>query len=94
MHKLVLYCYNVVILCAWLILQIRASDVDIMAKTTISTLDANAYPPRVKITVHMKDHVDMVRVRIKVKGSTNDEQFHTDLSFPFKGMFHRPGIFY
>ena len=53
---------------------------------TAKTLDANTYPPRVKITVYMKDNVDVVRVQIKVKGSASDEQLHTDLSFPFKGI--------
>ena len=51
-----------------------------------STFDANSYPPHVKITVYLKDNVNVVRVRIKVKGSSNDEELQTDLSFPFKGI--------
>ena len=59
---------------------------DIMERTSKSTFNANTYPPRVKIVVNLKDNVDVVRVQIKVKGSNNDEELRTDLSFPFKGI--------
>ena len=45
-----------------------------------------AYPPRVKIDVNLKDNVDVVRVQINVRGSSNDEEVRIDLSFPFKGI--------
>lgn len=57
-----------------------------MEKMMKTTLDRDAYPPRVKIAVYMKDNTNVVRVRIKVKGSSNDELLNTDLSFPFKGI--------
>ena len=66
----------------YLYLQIRTTDVDIMAKEFSDVKSTNTY---LKMTVNMKDNVDMVQVRIKVKGSNNDEQLCTDMSFPFRG---------
>ena len=67
------------------ILQIRVSDVDILKRMSEATFDAFAYPPRVKINVNLKDNIDVVRVQINVRGSSNNEELRTDLSFPFKG---------
>ena len=52
--------------------------------TESTLLNTDTY---LKMTVHMKDNVDMVQVQIKVKGSNNDEYLCTDLSFPFRGRF-------
>lgn len=57
-----------------------------MEKMSKATFDAKSYPPHVKIAVCLKDGVDVVRVRIKIKGSNNDEELQTDLSFPFRGI--------
>jgi hypothetical protein len=49
------------------------------------SFDTIAYPPRVKISVYLEDNIDVVRVQINVRGSNNDEELRTDLSFPLKG---------
>ena len=66
-------------------LQIRATDVDIMAKEfseVKSTQGTNTY---LKMTVNLNDNVHQVRVQIKVKDSNNDERLCTNLSFPLRG---------
>lgn len=66
-----------------------ASDVDIITKhfAEIKSIhDTNMYPPRIKVTVKIKDNIDDVKLQIKVKGSNNDENLSTDLFFPFRGM--------
>ena len=40
------------------------------------------YPPRVKMTVSMKDTDMIIKLPVRIEGSLSDDQLDTELTFP------------
>ena len=66
-------------------MQIRAPDIDFWeARVEVMKLkhETNMYPPRVKMTVTMRNPENNIKLPIKFEGCSSDSQLNTDIIFP------------
>ena len=66
-------------------MQIRAADINFWRKGFDAMQlrhERKMYPPRVKMTVAMKNADQMMKLPVRIEGCSGDDQLDTELTFP------------